>query len=90
MDEPSFVVETLAWCNERRAERDMEPLKRLPKGRRSDPESCPCGKATGLKVRVRTYREGDSDTPLPLPVAVEDFVEAFDGGELPQYDEALA
>ncbi len=86
--EPGFVAETLAWCNERRAEKGMEPLDRLPKGDREDPASCPCGKATGLWVDNRTFGPTQSlHQANPLPQEVIEFVEAFDGGDLPQYDE---
>jgi hypothetical protein len=86
--EPAFVAETLAWCNEIRAGKGMEPLACLPKGKRHDPSSCPCGKATGLLVfsfyaRERAGKRATRDTTR----AVEDFVLAFDRRELPQYEE---
>lgn len=92
--EPSFVAETLAWCNEKRRERGMEPLERLPKGLRDDPRSCPCGKATGLVVWTYEYsadwspgmKNFDAQT---LPLAVTEFTVAFDRGELPQYNDDL-
>jgi hypothetical protein len=83
--EPAFVAATLAWCNEIRAGKGMEPLERLPKGARKNPMSCPCGAATGLYVK--SYRYGDDHLgALPLPNAVIEFVAAFDLGVLPQYD----
>ncbi len=88
--EPAFVAETLAWCNERRAERGMEPLDRLPKGRRVDGRSCPCGSATGLHVAAVYYfdpSEGLEPEEHELPEAVCEFVKAFDECALPQYDE---
>lgn len=87
--DPPFVAETLAWCNERRAEKNLEPLDRLPKGVRTDGRSCPCGKATGLYVYSSCYAPAEDpnntidDTPRP----VQEFVAAFDNKELPQYDE---
>lgn len=90
MSEPQFVAETLAWCNERRAEKDLEPLDALPKGKREDPQTCPCGRATGLWVDSEAYgidQESWARNPIPLPGAVTDFVAAFDDCELPQYDE---
>lgn len=87
-DEPDFVAGTLVWCNEKRAEKDLQPLDRLPKGRRGDPGSCPCGTATGLLVEWRSYgitHDDMLDWPsLPLDVIL--FVEEFDAGRLPQYD----
>ena len=90
MNEPAFVAETLAWCNKMRDERGLEPLARLPKGDVGDPRSCPCGKATGLHVEWWAAYEPLSDwqerPPIcSLPDAVQQFVKAFDRGELPQY-----
>lgn len=82
--EPSFVAETLAWCNEMRAAKGEPPLDELPKGRRGDPRSCPCGRATGMLV-VNSY---SAYLGQPLPSPVLKFVRAFDNGLLPQYDEA--
>lgn len=83
---------TLDWCNEVRVEQGKKPLKRLPKGRRKDPLSCPCGKVTGLHVgRCNAYEvlhDGHPawHSPRRLPAAVRDFVYAFDKGRLPQYE----
>lgn len=95
--EPEFVAETLVWCNERRKERGMAVLSRLPKGRRYDEGSCPCGKACGFQVGRYEYSEtyallygyGDDHKKeaKPLPHCVTEFVDKFDGGGLPQYDE---
>jgi hypothetical protein len=89
-DEPKYVAETLAWCNRRRRERGMEPLVRLPKGRRLSTESCPCGSATGLCVSVCTYWPTREKKFGTVPKPVGRFVTAFDAGLLPQYDEELA
>src|SRR4051812_31828875 len=94
--EPAYVEATRQWCNERRAEKGMEPLEELPKGRMLDPGSCPCGLATGLRVGYRCYwlpdeeREDDENAarlldglgPLgrELPDAVKAFTHAFDRG----------
>lgn len=53
--EPQYVAETLGWCNDRRVEKGMEPLDRLPKGQRGNGSSCPCGKATGVHVGALTW-----------------------------------
>jgi hypothetical protein len=82
--EPAYVQATLEWCNFQRAAQGLKPLDRLPKGKISDPRSCPCGAATGLEVSLTFYitREGyDRD----LPKDVQLFVLAFDRGKLPQY-----
>jgi hypothetical protein len=89
MNEPKYVAQTLAWCNRKRKAKNKPPLKKLPKGRRNDPMSCPCGKATGLSVGIYHYAypgEMFSDC-FPLPKSVESFVLAFDGGYLPQYED---
>jgi hypothetical protein len=86
--EPEFVAETLAWCNEMRAQDGLGPLDCLPKGLRNDPLSCPCGKATGLYVEHESFgptRETKYTNDLPDPVIR--FVAAFDDGHLPRYDE---
>jgi hypothetical protein len=87
--EPTYVAETLAWCNERRAEQGKKPLKKLPKGYKADGRSCPCGKATGLFVSMYYYCKHDeinaAFTHRRLPSAVSNFVIAFDNGKLPQY-----
>jgi hypothetical protein len=83
--EPEFVAETLAWCNDIRADQGREPLKRLPKGKIQDPFSCPCGEATGLEVDYRVAYGRDGGVVCDLPLAVQRFVVAFDNCELPQY-----
>src|SRR4051812_10148994 len=87
--EPLFVVETLAWCNEQRAEKREPPLDRLPRGTHSG-FSCPCGAATGLYVGTEhawePERRVDSSTWIELPSGVRAFVKAFDLGHLPQYE----
>lgn len=86
--EPSFVAETLKWCNERRAEKKLEPLDMLPKGKRRDGATCPCGAATGLFVNALSYGPDEhmAITGIPLPDPVCAFVHAFDEGQLPQYE----
>lgn len=86
--EPAYVAATLRWCNKRRAEKGEKPLKRLPKGMRHNPYSCPCGKAAHLAVGTQTWCPLDYSGPdKPLPKSVQRFVVAFDTGELPQYEE---
>lgn len=88
--QPELVAATLAWCNERRAEQGKEPLDKLPKGRRRDPKSCPCGKATELFVDFHTYQvEKNDGKAQPLPREVAQFVYLFDSGGLPEYDSNL-
>jgi len=87
-EEPPCVAATLAWCNEMRAKYGRgEPLERLPKGKRKEPESCPCGKSTGLSVGPLSYGLIGKGSRLNLPELVSEFVREFDGGRLPQYDE---
>lgn len=90
--EPSYVAETLEWCNTIRAEKGMEPLERLPKGVVSDAASCPCGKATGLWVYSSYAHPVDNTDNLiiSVPDAVSAFVMNFDYGRLPQYEETTA
>lgn len=93
--EPGFVAETLRWCNEQRKAQGKRPLRKLPKGKRKDPMSCPCGKATGLSVNnYDAYPMLPSGRPsqsykkrIVLPSAVKEFVREFDFGQLPQYEE---
>ena len=85
--EPAYVAATLAWCNERRTEQSKEPLHRLPKGKRNDGDSCPCGKATEMFVGdvCASFKE----KMISTPAKVADFIHAFDEGRLPQYDENI-
>lgn len=80
---------TLDWCNERRAEQGKDPLDELPKGRRSDPHTCPCGKATGLRVLTYFYSTPDdfSQPETPLPEDVTCFITSFDAGMYPELTE---
>lgn len=84
MTEPAYVAATLAWCNRLRAQDGKKPLRRLPRGRRGSPESCPCGKATGWNVRRFTARRRVEW--VNAPPGVTRFVRAFDAGELPEYE----
>jgi hypothetical protein len=85
--EPAFVAETLQWCNERRAEKGLGPLDRLPKGDRTNVMTCPCGTASGTMVgKTAWWWPEDDGTVAPLPEAVASFVDAFDDGRLPQYE----
>lgn len=85
-NEPRYVAETLAWCNKRRKEQGQAALEALPKGRREDPKSCPCGKATGLDVLLETAMGLHPWRKYTLPRSVRRFVKAFDRGDLPQYE----
>ncbi len=91
MNEPAFVQETLDWCNKRRKENGKSPLDNLPKGRRHQGDSCPCGEATGLVVGLTGYfKRNPKDLQLDhlgdVPPSVTKFVKEFDNGKLPQYD----
>lgn len=91
-----IVEATLQWCNDRRIEQGKEPLAKLPKGRRRDPTSCPCGEATDLAVGMYCYLAPTSTTSdldpdgadgsESLPPEVQHFVELFDTGALPEYE----
>ena len=87
--DPAYVKEVLKWCNARRKEKGKKPLKKLPKGYPDDARSCPCGKATGLKVYRLSYRDLDAGIFGRITKSVRRFVDAFDAGQLPQYDAAL-
>ena len=87
--EPKYVAATLKWCNTRRKEQGKKPLKRMPQGYRSDPGSCPCGKTAKLHVGTELWRfqsESSYYDDKSLPRRVQEFVKAFDSGELPQYE----
>lgn len=87
MYEPKYIEETLRWCNARRKEQGKEPLNKLPKGRRGEGSSCPCGEATGLFVSYTYFTTIQHlDREINLPRSVQRFVRAFDSGKLPQYD----
>lgn len=94
-----IVRDTIAWCNEMRRDQGKGPIEDLPLGHRSDPETCPCGAATGLRVyrNVWMTEEQSRDELMDfgkaermgqsLPYAVRQFVIAFDRGTLPQYED---
>jgi hypothetical protein len=86
--EPQYVAQTLAWCNRKRAEQGKKSLTRLPKGRRGDGYSCPCGKAVGFWVGHEEfeYKEEHDISTEPVPRSVGRFVAAFDDGRFPQYE----
>ena len=65
----------------------MELIDRLPKGERDNAQSCPCGLATGVYVDNLTWGPDEAhNRAYELPIPVQEFVSAFDAGELPQYD----
>ncbi|MGZ6854805.1 MAG: hypothetical protein ACXVGC_12210 [Mycobacteriaceae bacterium] len=93
-----FIKETLDFVNRERVARGIgEPLDELPKGIQG--ESCKCPIANALKCEVGTHDlffyavEEDAEhathrwDAVALPECAEQFVEAFDNGELPQFDE---
>lgn len=86
MREPEFVAKTLNWCNDRRKEKGWTPLEHLPKGIRGNSSSCPCGKASGVKVALWDWSSDGWKTVHKLPACVRQFVAAFDSKNLPQYD----
>jgi hypothetical protein len=56
-----LIEGTLAWCNEIRARHGKPALAELPKGKRHDPQSCPCGNATGVHVGSSVWAEKERD-----------------------------
>ena len=87
MTREEIIQGTLDWCNERRKEQGKSPLYRLPKGKRSDPYSCPCGRACGLAVYSLQYY--DPKTRLSgwrVPMAVQEFIPLFDVGKFPEFE----
>jgi hypothetical protein len=91
MRKRDVIRRTLEWCNRQRAAKGMAPLLDIPRGRKNEGASCPCGAATGLFVGLSTYWDysgrlrGTPGQPLELPESVKAFVRLFDAGELPQY-----
>ena len=74
-----IIAGTIAWCNRQRAKKGKAPIKNLPRGYTHDPESCPCGKATGLFVFDKVAKEGYySPVVARLPKSVREFVSMFD------------
>ena len=83
MTNEQIIKGTLAWCNRQRAKQGKKPLLRLPKGKRHDPASCPCGKATGLLVYSQAAKKNDRSRKVVcrLPKSVRRFVLKFDRQE---------
>lgn len=85
--------DVLNWTNRARGYLGLKPLKRLPKGIQEDPYACPIGKA--LQGLVEVPSEDDSAV-IVIPVndkvsvtlktskAVDDFIGAFDAGDIPE------
>lgn len=80
---------TLKKVNEIRAELGLVPVRRLQKGKRSNPECCPISMSIKHKWDENTavytrytlvYVDGDW---FSLNKAVEKFIRAFDNGEFP-------
>lgn len=95
MTDDKIIQGTLDWCNEQRAKKGLCPLASLPRGKRTDPISCPCGEATGRWVTseycyaladLGPVLGPDYDTKEPIPWAVSEFVRLFDNGWFPQFD----
>lgn len=71
----------LDWCNGKRAEQGKDLLSELPKGKPGDPDSCPCGVATGWRVtNAFAYFGARSEM---LPSGVREFTIHFDRGLFP-------
>lgn len=88
MTKGQIVANTLRWCNSQRKKQGKKPLKNMPKGHRNNPESCPCGKASGLRVgNSRYFKDQFDQDGKDLPYSVKEFVAMFDGLGLPEYDE---
>jgi len=93
MRTPKYLLfhQVLEWCNKIRTERGKEPLDALPKGKRNDGNSCPCGTATGIFVGCMGWAETkhnyDNHINSKRNVsAVAEFVPRFDSGEFPELE----
>lgn len=93
-----LIEATLKWCNDVRATKGKKPLKKLPKGNKKDPQSCPCGKATGLTVFTTFALANNSPNNdhhiidnhhIYLPPLVTQFTVQFDRGNIPELIEGL-
>lgn len=87
-----FIKETLSWVNAVRAENNIgDPLEDLPKGARGEATSCPLACALLAESVSRSagviFDWFDRTCSMPMPACAGEFVDAFDRGELPQYDE---
>jgi hypothetical protein len=91
MNKSACIKATLKWCNERRWEKGLYPLNVLPLGKIADPQSCPCGEATGFFVGSVKYGNSvyainpETGSGKMLPYEVEEFVRLFDAGKIPEY-----
>lgn len=87
-----FIKETLDWVNrERKARHSLPPLDDIPKGCRNTGYHCPLTHALpayyvggGLAIFEISIEGSDN---VNLPPYAQEFVRAFDRGELSQYDE---
>ena len=73
----------LAYVNRIRKELGKKPIKRLPKGERRSPVSCPIARGIGSGARF----SGVAITPnghYDAPQYVRNFVYLFDSGQYPE------
>ena len=84
----------LNWINRQRVNyQKRAPLKKIPKGNRHNVTSCPIATALNGKfeAEVETYFasfcdiKGKRRSPI-LPPTVQDFIDEFDRGDLPQFE----
>ena len=87
----------LAWCNEIRAELGREPVTEIAKGIRHDDCYCPIANTIGdaqnpSKIQVLNWltvkQPSSGYLHCLLPNSVLRFINSFDRGELPEYEEA--
>lgn len=70
--------DALRWANSIRKQKKLPPLRRLPRGIRSDAGACPLAQATGCIVARTYYREVRDGPTISAPRCVERFTSAFD------------
>lgn len=80
------IKDILVWVNHHRANRELDHLRRLPKGDRGRTDTCPVAKALskGSKEAVQVaawgWRKEGSGAWHPVPAFVADFCRRFDMG----------
>jgi len=86
MEPKDQVKVVLKWVNEQRKLRELPPIRKLPKGDRSNRNECPVARGLSAEHDAIScaswgWKKEDSQTWHPVPPEVGDFIRRFDTGK---------
>lgn len=99
VEKQKLLDDTLAWVNEVRSKYGLSQLGALRRGTRREACDCPIAKSLlggpfkQLTVGRSDFYAWDGATLVAdglFPIAVQEFIAAFDGGEIPELDMTVA